>query len=368
VSRLAGPLVGVMALCACVTAPAAQHPASARSTPAATPSNPLIEVQRDGRVVLVDLKGTVVASTPQAPAAANGFVGIVAVGTGGDRAAYLDTRTGVLWALHRDGRIERLATTTISYTYVLLSPDGQQWAWGEQLPPGADGLVHSRLHIGGPGVDRVVQEMSAAQQALRPYRWNRSGLVVEKETIGLGAYVPFDTANGPVELVDSHTGAIHPLNLPTTCYFAARAVDGTIACLSQSGSGITLTLVKPDGGTSSVLLPKPQFNSAGYVSFRPGSSATTLVIGGTTYEPSSRAANAQFATGLLDVRGDRAVRGFGPAGIAPAGGDDWVWLDSGQIIGWGSLQGTASDSGVWLYAGDDKAQRVSSGIAYGVLN
>jgi hypothetical protein len=87
---------------------------------------------RDQQVVLIDLNGNVVAATPRFPMAPSGFVGIVPIGAGGARAAYLDTTNGVLWALHPDGRIERLATTTVNYQQLLLSPDGQQWAWVEQ--------------------------------------------------------------------------------------------------------------------------------------------------------------------------------------------------------------------------------------------
>jgi hypothetical protein len=337
------------------------------ATQSPTPAGTLLEVRRDGQVVLVDLAGHDVASTPPVLVSSNGFVGIVPVGAGGDRAAFLDTRTGILWALHRDGAVERLATTTISYTHVLLSPDGQQWAWVEQaINP--DGSVRSRLHIGATSGDRVVQEASYSQQALRPYRWDRGGLVVEVENIGLSYTPPFDPANGPVELVDPQTGVIRPLTMPSGCFFAARAVDGTVACQTQTGSATTLTFIKTDGTTQSTTLPRPGFNSPGNASFRPGAAATTLVIGGDTYDLAQPTVAGRTATGLLDVGGASALQPFGPAGIAPAAGEDWVWLEGGVMIGWGWLQAPATDSGVWLNSGDGTARRISAGQAFGVLN
>jgi hypothetical protein len=333
------------------------------SAPSATPSQPLIEVQRDGQVVLIDLAGRTVASTSQALGAPNG----VPVGAGGDRAAFLDINSGVLWALHRDGAVERLATTMISYRHVLLSPDGQQWAWVEQTT-NQDGSVRSRLHIGGTSGDRVIQEVSYRQQALRPYRWDRGGLVVEVETIGLAYTPPFDPANGPVELVDAQTGVVRPLTLPAGCFFAARAVDGTIACQAQTGSAITLTLIKADGTTQSIPLPRPGFNSPGNASFRPSAAATTIVIGGDSYELARPTVPGRQTTGVFDVGSGGALQPFGPAGIAPAAGEDWVWLDGGVMIGWGWLQDPKSDSGVWLYSADGTARRISAGQAFGVLD
>jgi hypothetical protein len=372
VRRFVAPWLAAVVLTACgastpggtATQPPPTQPTA---TPAPTPAQKLIEVQRDGQVVLVDLTGHDVASTPPVPASPNGFVGIVPVGAGGDRAAYLDTTSGILWALHRDGTVERLATTTGNYADVLLSPDGQLWAWVEQTTS-QDGSIRSRLHIGGAGGDRVLQEASYRQQALRPYRWDRGGLVVEVGTIGLSYTPPLDPANGPVELVDTQTGVIRALTMPSGCFFAARAVDGTIACQAQYGSSINLTIIKTDGTTKSTPLPMPRFNAPGHVSFRPGIAATALVIGGDSYDLARPTIPGRFATGLLGVASGSGLQPFGPSGIAPAAGEDWVWLDGGMMVGWGWLQDPSSDSGVWLYSADGVARRISAGQAFGVIN
>lgn len=337
------------------------------TSPSSTLSHPLLEVLLPGQVVLIDLTGHIVAGTPQVPVVSSGFAGLVPVGAGGDRAAYLDTSSGVLWALHRDGRVERLATTTVSYQQVLFSPDGEEWAWVEQTTT-PDGKVHSRLHIGGSGVDRVIQEVTDPDHALRPFRWDAAGLVVEREAIGRGGYVPFDTATGPVESVNTKTGLIQPLMVPPGCTFAALAIDGTIACQTQSSSGTTMTIITPGGGTSTTTLPLPGFNSAGNISFKPDPAATKLAIGGDSWDATHANVAGQMATGIVDIRSGGALQPLGPAGLAPAGGDDWVWLGDGSIVAMGWLRDPASDTGVWLLRADGTAHRISSGQAFGVLN
>jgi YD repeat-containing protein len=344
-----------------------QQTVSPAPSPSPTQSHPLLEVLLPGQVVLMDLTGNIVASTPQVPVASNGFVGLVPVGAGGDRAAYLETSSGVLWALHRDGHVERLATTPASYSQVLLSPDGEQWAWVEQTTT-PDGQVHSRLHVGASGGDHVIQEVTDPDHALRPFRWDAAGLVVEREVLGRGRYVPFDPATGPVELVNPQTGLVQPLKVPLACTFEALAMDGTIVCQTQSSSGTTLTIITPGGASSTTTLPRPGFNSAGNISFKPDSSATTLVIGGDTWDATHANVAGQLTTAIVDIRSGGALQPLGPIGLAPAGGEDWVWLHEGSMVTMGWLHDPSSDSGVWLLSADGTAHRISSGQAFGVLN
>jgi hypothetical protein len=209
-------------------------------------------------------------------------------------------------------------------------------------------------------------ELSLAQQALQPYRWDRSGLVVESVAIGQMTSPPLDPASGPVELVNPQSGVVQPLNLPPKCTFVALAVDGTTACQEQLSSGTSLIVTRPDHTTSSISLPTPRFNYVGNASFRPGS-AETLVIGGDSWDSAHPNNAGRFVTGLLNSRLGDAVQPFGPTGIAPAAGEDWVWLNGSQIIGQGWVNDPTSDSGVWLYSADGTARRISSGQAFGVL-
>jgi hypothetical protein len=360
-------LVALVVMSACGGSTAGSPSSQQTLSPAPPPSHPLLEVLLRGQVVLMDLTGHVVASTPQLPVASNGFVGLVPIGAGGDRAAYLETSTGVLWALRPDGRVERLANTTVSYRQVLLSPDGEQWAWVEQSIT-QDGQVHSRLHVGAPGGDRVIQDVSDPDHGLRPFRWDAAGLVVESEATGRGGYVPFDPATGPVELVNPTTGLIQPLKVPSGCAFAALARDGTIACQTQSASSITLTIVTRDGSSLSTTLPRPEFNAAGNISFKPDSAATRLVIGGDTWDATHPNVAGRLTTGIVDIRSGGALQPLGSVGLGPAGGEDWVWLDDGSMVTMGWLQDPVSDSGVWLLSGHGTPHRISSGQAFGVLN
>jgi hypothetical protein len=254
----------------------------------------------------------------------------------------------------------------VGYTDVLLSPDGQQWAWVGQTVEN-DGLINSTLHIGSLSGDRVIEVIGESQRALRPYRWDRAGLVVEHESIGRYGYAPFDPATGPVEMIDPQTGVLHPLKNSADCYFLALALDGTTACETLSASGINLTLVRPDYSLWSMPLSKPGFNFAGNASFKLGSGPTTVLIGGSTFDPAHATTSERMSTGTVDVDSG-SIQLFGPTGIAPASGEDWVWLNDGSVIGEGWLQDPATDSGVWVYSSDGSARRVSAGQAFGVLH
>jgi len=188
------------------------------------------------------------------------------------------------------------------------------------------------------------------------------------ETRAIHAGQPPDPATGAVESVNTKTGLIQAVKVPPGCAFAALAVDGTIACQTQSSSGTTLTIVTPGGRTSTTTLPLPGFNSAGNISFKPDPAAAKLVIGGDSWDVTHASVAGQLTTGIVDIRSGGALQPLGPAGLAPAGGEEWVWLGDGSIVAMGWLHDPASDSGVWLLSADGTAHRISSGQAFGVLN
>ena len=335
----------------------------AQSGPQATasPTRPLLVVQRAGEVAIIDLPGNSVAAYPLPSPASNGFVGVVGIGAADRRAVIYDTRNGELSALYDDGGTERLATLpgTPAFSQVHVGPTGQ-WAWIEESVTGT--TIRTRLHIGGPaaGADRVVLELSDPSRVLRPYRWDAGGLVVEIETIGRMSSPVFDPAMDGVELVDVTTGDVHPLATPPGCWFAARAHDGTLACVSETASASTLEVISPGGSLRSFDLPRPAFSNVGNASFHESTSGEELLVGGDD--------GTRFATVIVELAGAGHLNVERPPGIAPAAGEGWVWLDDTLQVGTGWQSGVSTDAGVWLYGRDGTARHISSGTAIGVLS
>ena len=334
---------------------------SSGPTPSPSSARPTVVVLRTGEVAIVDLQGKSIAAYPLPTALPSGFVGVVGIGASDHRALIYDTRNGDLWALFDDGRTQRMATlpTATAYSDVLVGPTGQ-WVWTEQTVEGVN--IRTRLHLVGPepGEDRVVQELTDPNHALRPYRWDGGGLVVEVETVGRMSSPVFDPAVDAVELVDVTTGAAQRLPMPNGCWFAARSADGTIACVTQTTSASRLSVVAPDGSVRSFDLPRPTFTNVGNTSFHRSTAGDELVVGG--YDGS------RFATATLELAGEGHLTFEVPQGIAPASGEDWVWLDDVTIVGIGWRTSASADEGVWVYGRDGTSRRISAGTALGVLH
>src|SRR5207244_1460362 len=81
------------------------------------------------------------------------------------------------------------------------------------------------------------------------------------------------------------------------------------------------------------------------VSFTPGSTVTTVVIGGAA---SAGPPTERYETDVLDI-GSRMLRPFGPAGLRPADGP-WNWLPDGSLLAYRPARASGGDPGVYVVA------------------
>src|SRR6184192_1638321 len=174
--------------------------------------------------------------------------------------------SGALRALHQDGSAEELGNlgTNALGGAVVASPDGNTWLWGT-LDTNGKGIVYAGTKGASP---RVVDQSTETARAVRPYSWTQRGPAIEHGAVGIGGYILFYTATGPIDLVDPASASITSLNGTTDCSFSDLATNGMNACFPH-GKGHTLSLMAAGGQVTSVALPADRFAVEGAAYFSP---------------------------------------------------------------------------------------------------
>jgi hypothetical protein len=371
-------VLGLLAGCGGASTARSNKPASPSSGPSATPAagaaqstqtsttpgspRSLIAVVVEGSSTtlhLVTLDGRDVART-RVPSFAS------VTGVGGDMATFVVGDQ--LKALRPSGAVETLGRLPgYSVGPIAVSPDGQHWMWSTYSTSGSSVSSKVVLSTRG-GTDRTVAEQTTTTEPriLLPYRWGSAGPIYQSSAMGLGGYILFgEFTTGPTWRVDPATGQTTALLAGTTCPLADLATDGTIACL-QHPDGTVLNVLSPAGHVVQMPLPRPAFTQVGAVSFKPGSKATMLVVGGAT-SAGAEGGREQYETDVFEV-GTRSLQRFGPAGLRPGDGP-WTWLSDGSLITYRPAGALGGDPGIYLVAPDGGARKVfASGTPIGVLS
>jgi hypothetical protein len=265
---------------------------------------------------------------------------------------------GSLKALHRDGSVEDLGSlgTTLLDGSVVASSDGNTWVWGT-TSSGSHGTVFAGAKGAAP---RVLEQSDETGRAVRPYSWTQRGLTIEHGGLGIGGYILFYTATGPIDLVDPVTGTITPINHTSDCSFSDLATSGTIACFPQATMH-TLSLIAQGGKVTTVALAADRFAREGAAYFSPN--GDQVAVGGAT---GSGPGKELFATDLVNT-GDGTIKPLGLDGVRPADGP-WAWLSDGSLIVY-RPQVAAAGTGVWLVGPTGTVTKLAAGgLPIGVLS
>jgi hypothetical protein len=250
--------------------------------------------------------------------------------TGGGQVFWVTTGAFHLLSMGVDGVPHDhgvLPGASAGFGSLVVSPDGRRWAWTRrEVVYGASTITdHWSLHVAGEGqpdrvvVNRTVQSASAqGDRDTRAVAWTAAGVVVVREPVGIGGYVPFDAWSSP-ELVDLGTGAVHPL-AGCTRDFDDIAPDGSYACGTDAA---TLTVFDRNGGVRrriDVAQPRSQVGNARIS--HDGSRVAIKVQEGTD-EPCTD--SCRFRSDVVDVANGRVSHP--PAGYVPL-----AWLDDGSLV------------------------------------
>jgi hypothetical protein len=284
------------------------------------------------------------------------------VGVAGARVFVLGMN-GKLRGLHRDGTFEELADFGTAGVTFVASPDGTRWLWSTSSSDG--NTISSAIHLGGVGVTpRVVESASTNMsdaRALRPYEWTPVGAFVEHGAVGIGGYIPYLAATGPVDQLDVDKGGATAIAGTATCSFSDMSVDGTIACFPRQPQH-TLRLVRREGPVD-IPLSTPRFNLTGDAYFsQNGQLLTVAGAVGVGFQGSER-----YGTDLvksLDASISRlSLEGVRPAGFMRAA----CWLGDGSLIVY-RPDNSADGPGVFIVSPSGASTSITkSGVPVGVL-
>jgi hypothetical protein len=259
----------------------------------------------------------------------------------------------VLKAIHQDGSVEELGDLGGSGPFAA-SPDGKRWMWGTTAGN------QSQVHLAGDGMSpRVLAQSSTTEQrAVEPYSWTPMGAFLVDSPVGIGGYIVFNTAFGPVKKLDLASFSTSPVPHTDMCGFSDMSRDGTIACFAPRQNGYSLLLFNPDGKQQTVELATPRFALVGDAYFsRDGKQVT---VAGATGAGANGSAE-QFGTDLVTVS-NGSIRRLGVDGVRLPSLLRWqAWLDDGSLVVWRPAGAAGGPAGVFIVSPGGKAAQISQG-------
>jgi hypothetical protein len=259
-----------------------------------------------------------------------------------------------LKAIHQDGSVEELGDLGGSGRFVA-SPDGKRWMWGTLQ--GNQGQVR----LAGDGMSpRVVatSNSGASARTVAPYTWTPAGAFIVDAAVGIGGYILFDPATGPVKRLDLNNFSANPVAHTDTCGFSDMRPDGTVACFAPRQNGYSLLLFAPDGKQQTIELATPRFAMVGDAYFSRDGMLVT-VAGATAAGADGHP--EQYGTDLVTVR-DASIRRLVVDGVRLPSFLKWQsWLDDGSLVVWRPDGAAGGPAGVFIVSPGGKATQISQG-------
>jgi hypothetical protein len=258
-----------------------------------------------------------------------------------------------LKAIHQDGSVEELGDLGGSGRFAA-SPDGKRWMWATR------DANQGQVHMAGDGMSpRVVAQSSTEPRAIEPYTWTPVGAFLMDAPVGIGGYILFDPAAGPVKKLDLTSFSTSPVAHTDTCSFSEMRRDGTIACLGGSGQNVrSLILFAPAGKQQTIDLAMPRFAQSGDAYFSPDGKQVT-VAGATGAGADGHP--EQYGTDVVTVR-DGSIRRLAIDGVRLPSFLRWQsWLADGSLVVWRPEGAAGGPAGVFIVGPDGNSTQISQG-------
>ena len=257
-----------------------------------------------------------------------------------------------LKAIHQDGSVEELGDLGGSGRFAA-SPDGKRWMWGTH-----DGN-QGQVHLAGNGLPpRVVAQSNTQQQTVAPYTWTPAGAFIVDTPVGIGGYILFDQAYGPVKKLDLSTFSANPVAHTDACSFSDMSGDGTIACFGPRQNGYALLLFTPDGKQQTIQLATPRFAMVGDAFF--SRDGKQLAVAGAT-GAGADGHPEQYGTDLVTVA-DASISRLAIDGVRLPSFLKWQsWLDDGSLLVWRPTRAAGGEAGVFIVSPAGKVTQIAHG-------
>ena len=326
------------------SSPAASTPSAVSATqPTASPS------QVDARLVIEDYGNSQVRlarlDAGDIAKVSGHFDGIA-----GTNVIVLNGRS--LLALSRSGKVTTLGQLALTPDWVgpgtvTVDPGLSRWLYAIR-----DDNLTSKIHLGTPTSDKVIVTLPAPDENsyYQPFAWNRSGVYLVREAIGLGGAHPFLEYHFPLATLDMTTARVQDVS--PRCIVYEVLDDGTMICGDPAGHG-RIEVRSPSGQSRSI----------------------QIAIGGTAYGYDSvytRVAVSPDAKRIIAARNgakdpvvsyQMAVAGLASSQTDAFGPLDYLpdtWLPDGRLVAhhecvWSGFGGGACDAsldGTYFFSAD----------------
>ena len=271
----------------------------------------------------------------------------------GAAGARIFVRSGTLLkGIHQDGSVEDLGDLGGTGGF-FPSPDGTRWMWG------TNDANQSQVHVAGDGMSpRVVASSNTQARAIEPYAWTPVGAFLHDSPVGIGGYILFEPARGPVTKLDPTSFNTSPVAHTDVCAFSDMRSDGTIVCFASRQNGFSLVLFAPDGKQQTIQLATPRFALAGDAYLSPD--GKRVALDGAT-GAGTRGQPEQYGTDLVTVA-DASISRLAIDGVRLPSFLRWQsWLGDGSLVVWRPAGAAGGAAGVFIVSPSGQATQISQG-------
>lgn len=201
---------------------------------------------------------------------------------------------------------------------VAVAPDLSQWAYSIR-----DQSSTAQVHLGTASGDRVVATLPSpdGNAYYRPYAWNRSGLYMVRQAVGIGGAGPFLDYEFPLARFDVATGKV--ADVAPQCIAYGVLDDGTLLCGNRTQGGVEAR--SPSGKVTPIQIATGTGTdvNAAFIRVLVSPDQKTL-LAGRNGNADPNLINYQMARSSLTASRAQA---FGPIDFLPD-----TWLPDGRVV------------------------------------